>query len=210
MDTKTASQKTAHHHGDLREALIQAGTALIREDGEGALTIRGVAARAGVSHAAPKHHFPTLLHLRTAIAARAHSEFAETMEQAIAELPTDNTAGARDVAVAACKGYFRFAKTNPGLFQVMFEHQVVDRNDPALAEASSRSYGVLAKICAPFSDSGRSLPVEMLVWSFAHGFATLATLGQFKGVNDAELESWIDRIFPVIHPEDTVPGDLGT
>ncbi len=188
------TKKTTHHHGDLREALIRAGIQLVAEGGAEALTIRGAAAKAGVSHAAPKHHFPTLVHLRTAVAAKAHSEFTATMEAAISEAPEND---ARAAIVAACMGYLRFARANPGLFQVMFSSVGIDPQDEALKMASAASYAVLARVCAPVVPGRAGVQgTEIFVWSLAHGFSSLSLLGEFEGAGEEELESWLEKILP--------------
>ena len=71
-----------HHHGNLRSALIDSGLALLANEGLAGLTLRRAAAAAGVSHAAPAHHFDGLPGLLTAIAARAFQLFADQMEAA--------------------------------------------------------------------------------------------------------------------------------
>lgn len=167
---------------------------LVCEGGQEALTIRGAAARAGVSHAAPKHHFPTLVHLRTAVAAKAHSDFTESMEAAIAEAPAGKP---RAAIVGACVGYLRFARANPGLFQIMFGMVGIDKQDEALRTASEASYAVLERVCAPVlpGPAGRQ-GTEILVWSLAHGFSSLVLLGKFDEADPKELEHWLEQIFP--------------
>lgn len=186
--------KHPHHHGNLRAALIAAGRDLIREDGPDALSIRKVAARVGVSHAAPAHHFPNLAALRTAIATEAHRDFAATMEAAIAEAP--NTA--RGALVAAGIGYLRFARANPGLFHVMFGAGAVDGTDPGLVAAADASYAVLARVCAPVAHGPEGAAgTETLVWSLSHGFAAL----MLGGKPDLQDPAAAERIFRAIFPD---------
>ena len=75
----------SHHHGDLHNALVRAGLELLKEGGTKALTIRGCAARAGVSHAAPKHHFNSLDDLRHAVAIACFEVFNRHMLSAAAK-----------------------------------------------------------------------------------------------------------------------------
>ena len=77
--SKAKETSRPHHHGDLRRALIDAGLALLTEGGTSALTLRGCAARAGVSHAAPAHHFDGLDGLRVAIAEEGFDRFRRRM-----------------------------------------------------------------------------------------------------------------------------------
>lgn len=179
--------------GGMRRALIEAGMALIREGGPEALSIRKVAARVGVSHAAPAHHFSSLTHLRTAVAAEAHRLFTETMEAAIAEAPDTP----RDALIAAGIGYLRFARANPGLFHVMFGGAELDRTDLAFDAAATAAYGVLARVCAPVAH-GPAGPTgtETLVWSLAHGFSALMLGGRDGLQSPEEVEATFRAIFP--------------
>lgn len=159
-----------HHHGNLRQALIDAGLALLAEGGRSALTLRQTAARAGVSHAAPAHHFDGLPGLLTAIATEAFARFTAAM------------VAARDAAGAApfarldgiCAGYLTFAKTHAGLFDLMFNAPDVNRSDPLLQSHAHAAYAVLRDACQPFATPSRPpAEVETAVWSLVHGFALL-------------------------------------
>lgn len=160
--------KDSHHHGNLREALIGAAFALLQEGGIDGLTLRRAAARAGVSHAAPAHHFDGLPGLLTAVAARAFDLF--TAEMTRARDAADPTPRARLLGVA--RGYLAFARGHSGLFHLMFSAPSVQRDDPALRAASGAAYQVLREACAPFA---APVPerLELAVWSMVHGFAVL-------------------------------------
>lgn len=188
--TPSNTQKTK---GNLRAALIDAGLALIREGGPDALSIRKVAARVGVSHAAPAHHFPALADLRTAVAAEAHRRFTQAMEDAIAQAPDTP----RDALVAACIGYLRFARANPGLFHVMFGAQPLAGDNGEFAAAAATSYGVLARVCAPVAHGpAGARGTETLVWSLAHGFAALMLAGKPELAEQDEAERILRAVFP--------------
>ncbi len=164
------TKEIPHHHGNLREALIDAGLQLLAEGGPSALTLRRAAARAGVSHAAPAHHFDGLTGLLTAIAVRAYQAFSGQMIQ------HREAAGANDFTrlVGVCQGYLAFAKDNSGLFHVLFVSSDVAREDAALMQASGLAYQVLREACLPFSPLGQPDPeIEIAVWSMVHGFALL-------------------------------------
>lgn len=157
-----------HHHGNLREALIEAGLALLREGGIEGLTLRRAAARAGVSHAAPAHHFSGLDGLMTAISARAFAIFTAEMtaaRDAAGDAPFDRLLG-------ICNGYLAFSRSNSGLFRVMFTTPGLDRTDPDLARESAAAYEVLRSACAPFAGVP-SEETELAVWSLVHGYALL-------------------------------------
>lgn len=170
-----ARQKT-YHHGDLRQALLQAGLAMLEEVGLEAMSLRKIAARVGVSHAAPEHHFPTLKHLLNAMACEGFGLFAATMR---AEMAHAEPAAAPQMR-AASKGYLAFATGHPHLFRLMFNANLLDWSDPALEEAGNLGLAVLREICWPVAirlgldtEEGRA-SVEQLVWSQIHGHAHLA------------------------------------
>lgn len=185
--------KPPHPHGNLRAALIEAGMELVAEGGPEALSIRKVAARAGVSHAAPAHHFANLVALRTAIAAKAHHLFAASMEDAIAEAPDTP----QQAIIAAGIGYLRFARAHPGLFHIMFGGAELNPDDPDLKSAAARSYGVLTRVSAPVAH-GPAGPrgTETLIWSIAHGFAALMLLGKDAPQSEEEAEALFRAIAP--------------
>lgn len=160
----------------LRDALIDAGCALLSEGGLEALTLRRCAARAGVSHAAPAHHFDGLPGLLAAIGQRGFTLFADAMEH---EAACADTPRARLHAI--CRGYLRFAQNHDALFTLMFSKgRKVAAPDPGLQQAAARAYGILQDVCAPFVPEGVAHEViEAQVWSLIHGYAFLAVYGQF-------------------------------
>lgn len=170
--------KRGHHHGNLREALIDAGISLLASEGLEGLSLRKCAALAGVSHAAPAHHFAGLQGLLLAIAARGFSIFAQTMEGYAAQAP--ETPQARLVAI--CEGYYRFALDHGALFDLMFRQiRPLDADDEEFREAGTRAYGVLAEACAPFIAPGQDPEiVEVQVWALVHGYTVLAQVGKLR------------------------------
>jgi len=171
-----AQKKKNHHHGDLRAALVKAGVDLMEENGIDGLTLRKCAARAGVSHAAPAHHFNGLISLKCAIVAHGHMVFASTMRSEMALAQPDPVAQLH----AVCRGYLIFSKVHNSLFQLMFQKHQTDFSTitasvlTELTEHSSQSYGCLQQVCAPFeNDKDNPNNIEITVWSLVHGFAVL-------------------------------------
>lgn len=156
--------------GPLRDALIDAGIALLNQGGPEGLTLRRAAALAGVSHAAPAHHFVGLAGLQTAVAARAFAMFCDAMEHRQSRAGTDP--GARLLAI--CQGYLDFAHQHGGLFHLMFNKADIDRCDPDLMAQSARAYGILRDACLPFSGGTPDPVFEAAVWSSVHGYAALS------------------------------------
>ncbi len=174
--TASLERTRPHFHADLREGLINAGLALLARDGTAGLTLRKCAALAGVSHAAPAHHFEGLPGLLDAIAARGFDMFADVMEAHAARAPDEPRARLE----AICLGYFDFARANPALYDLMFRQvwSLAGRADE-LAKSGARAYAVLADTCAPFVPEGQEPGiVETQVWSLIHGYATLVLVGK--------------------------------
>ncbi|WP_121064549.1 TetR/AcrR family transcriptional regulator [Chachezhania antarctica] len=175
QDTKAHPAPKAQNRGDLKARLVKAGLDILDEDGIEALTLRACAARAGVSHAAPAHHFDGMPGLVTAIATEGYRLFAATMIEVRDRAP----ATPRDRLIGICRGYMRFAEENTGLFTLMFNTSLTIDRDAAFQAAARASYAVLAEACAPFrpvSQEPRS--TETMIWSLIHGLASLTIAGR--------------------------------
>ena len=186
----------AYHHGNLRQALVQAGLDILATDGLSALSLRGCAARVGVSHAAPKNHFQNLERLTAAICAEGHRRLSAAMQSRLDAAPSDPRAR----IAAAAEGYLRFASENPDLFRLMFSQPRTVPYDPERREAGDASHDILRDLCAPLAARINGVPVpraviETMVWSYVHGYASLAVnnrlwrqevaLGRTPGIAEA-------------------------
>jgi AcrR family transcriptional regulator len=164
-----------HHHGDLRAALVQAGIDILQTDGLNGLSLRKCAARAGVSHAAPAHHFDGLVGLKGAIAHHGLTLFREAMADASEEAQTDI---ARLKGI--CRGYVNFVAERPALFRLMFGFEAHEREKAAREIDDTVAYDLLRAACAPFVRADLPAPIlEAQVWSLIHGYATLYLTGNF-------------------------------
>ena len=184
------ARQKSYHHGDLRQALIDNGLDMLEEHGLEGLTLRKLAARVGVSHAAPEHHFPTLRHLLTAFATEGFRLFATSMRSAMAQAPDDPAEQLR----AASRGYLAFASSRPHLFRLMFTANRLDWEDPALAPPADAAHAVLKEVSLPVAKrmqmetpEGRAA-VEQLVWSQIHGHAHLMIDGKLQQEGGAGCE----------------------
>jgi AcrR family transcriptional regulator len=162
----TAPIERPYHHGDLRRALLDEALAAIQREGPGSLSLRELARRAGVSHAAPTHHFGDKGGLLTAIAVEGFDLLAVELNAAFA------TSGSfLEVGVA----YVGFAVRHRAHFEVMFRPELLRAEDPPLAAARQRSrealYGTLASV--PLDSSTDSLRAGVAAWALVHGLATL-------------------------------------
>jgi len=181
-------------------ALINAGVELVHEHGASALSIRKVAAIAGVSHAAPAHHFATLVDLRTAVIARGHLKFASMMQKQIDLVDQDDP---RTVILAALRGYMDFAFQNSSMFHLMFGGFEKFDEDEEFTRAAELSYGVLREICAPLlpakaGEEGN----EILVWSIIHGFVGIMLNQNSDQFEDADPYLLLELIFPELPMRD--------
>lgn len=163
------------HHGNLKEALVLAGMQLLREEGLQALTLRRCAALAGVSHAAPAHHFDGLKGLKTAIATRGYAIFEQMMKDGIATAGPDK----REQAIGVCHGYIRFATEHNALFNLIFDSPDKFIQDAEWAKAGASARQVLNDTSSKLVD-GPSGPAttEVLLFALAHGFAKLIEIGR--------------------------------
>ena len=170
-----------YHHGNLRQALLVAAEAELIAQGVDSFTLRGCARRAGVSHAAPAHHFGNAQGLLAALAVEAFSRLADNMRREIAAAGSS----ARAPMLAAARGYLRFALTNPGLFQLMFRLQGATDADPAVRSAGQEAFNLAADTVGAFHgvvsamDDPKVAPRVIELWALAHGLAELALANQF-------------------------------
>ena len=127
-----AAKRATYHHGDLRAALIKAADEIIAKDGIEGFSLRAAAQRAGVSPAAPAHHFGSATGLLTEVALLAFERADRYIEEA--GHSNDVTADVRSVSLA----FIHFALCYPGHFRLMFRNDLVDRHDPRFAMVSKR------------------------------------------------------------------------
>jgi AcrR family transcriptional regulator len=163
-----------YHHGNLRRALLDASAQLVGERGPAALSLREVARRAGVSHAAPAHHFTDRRGLLTALAAEGWGLLAARLEDTRA-------AGAEFAELGV--SYVLFATEHPAHFAVMRTPGLLDDADPDLLAARDRANALLyAGAGVPESDRGLAASAGgrgrvLAAWSLVHGLAVLMQEG---------------------------------
>ncbi|MDQ2625936.1 MAG: TetR/AcrR family transcriptional regulator [Actinomycetota bacterium] len=156
--------RSRYHHGDLRTAILSEAARMVAEQGADRVSLRELARAAGVSHAAPAHHFTDRRGLFTALAAEGF------------QLLGDALTAARPRFVDAALAYVRFALAHPGHYQVMFDKSLLDTADPALTAAETAAAAELSRGVAGLADPhARDDPVgaELAAWSLVHGFSTL-------------------------------------
>lgn len=193
------AEAKSHHHGNLREALVEAGIALLAEGGPAALTLRQAAARAGVSHAAPAHHFDGLPGLLSAIALRGFELFHVHLQQGCTEAANGTFAQ----LMGSNGAYLDFARRHRALFQLMFVE--VAHDNPALRMAAMRCYGILQAKCQPLCGDRDPAAFESAVWALTHGFATLG-MAEPRPNAPVQVPSYETLLRMLVRPEDEPAG----
>ena len=156
--------RSSYHHGDLRAVILAEAARLVAERGADRISLRELAREAGVSHAAPAHHFTDRQGLFTALAAQGFATLADAL--------TD----ARPHFVDAAVAYVRFALDHPGHYAVMFDKSLLDFADPDLFAAEARAGAELARGVGTLSDAKAVADPDsarLAAWSLVHGFSTL-------------------------------------
>jgi AcrR family transcriptional regulator len=170
---------TSYHHGDLRNALLEAARDVLEEKGLLGFSLRETAKRAGVTASAPKHHFTDTRGLLTALSALAFRELADELAAA------DQVDGSRaERIVAQGRAYLSFSVRRRSLFELMWQADRLDLADPELLEQKSRAFRVLDDRVrgdsAPLLDDGDPrMAATFTRWSIVHGFAHLTIEGSF-------------------------------
>jgi AcrR family transcriptional regulator len=182
------SAKGRYHHGGLRAALIEAGAQLLAERGLEGFSLRECARRAGVSPAAPAHHFGDARGLLTAIAARGFAEFGAALEAAQAGLST------RSIRLRAQgRAYVRFARANRAIFDLMWRSAVLNQADPELRRAADSAFATLLS-AVPDSGQGKRNPNAAAAWALVHGYARLALDGPLEDAPETFLDQVLERL----------------
>jgi AcrR family transcriptional regulator len=169
-----------YHHGDLRQAVLAAAITAITESGPAAISLRDLARRAGVSHAAPAYHFGDKAGVLTAVAAQGYQLLADALAAA-----QQRTGDFYEVGVA----YVRFAVDHRAHFEVMFRPELYHAHDESVEAAQARAAEALYSGVSSLL-GGRAGPDVQLsgvaAWSIVHGFATL----------------WLNKALPLTLGED--------
>ncbi|WEO94196.1 TetR/AcrR family transcriptional regulator [Streptomyces sp. FXJ1.172] len=151
----------------LRERLVDAGVELLAAEGLPALTLREIARRAGVSHGAPRRYFPTHLELLSAIARRGFADLAGQVHGKPA------TADPRTRVAVLARTYLEFALDNPGMYELMFRHDLLESGHLGLRETSLPLFELLAGLVAEVRPQADARQAAGALWANLHGIAQL-------------------------------------
>jgi AcrR family transcriptional regulator len=187
MNSNVDRQKPKpYHHGDLRNALIQAGLEMLSEGGAAALDLRKVARKAGVSHAAPYRHFADKQALVAAINAEGFRRLAERIQSTLREAPDDSFEQLQAIA----RAYVQFAQEHPWLMREMFSGLTVEREAFAgLYAASKAVFTFYVEVVKRGQERGSLIDGDPgalagVLWSLLHGVAMLTIENQMRPYTD--------------------------
>lgn len=167
-----------YHHGDLRRVVIETAGHMLREDKGWQFTLREVARRAGVSHAAPYKHFPDKRALLIELAIQGFEELGREMTAAM----TPRSRSPRKEFLAACNAYIQFGVANPALYRLMFSAEAGDPSSVHLNERVLRTFAILLDLLERGLQAGvfKKRPVQGLAaacWAQVHGLTMLSIDG---------------------------------
>jgi AcrR family transcriptional regulator len=180
-----------HDDEGLRERLVRAGAELVAQEGSGAVSLREIARRAGVSHGAPRRYFPTHVELLSAIAREGFADLTARLRSVPAGGPPRTRLG------TLARVYIDFASEESGMYELMFRHDLLHSDRLGLRETSLPLFDLLVTLLAAASKDGPDGSVPPTVgagalWANLHGIAQL----------------WLWGSLPLATGEDTVDGLL--
>ncbi len=184
-----SGSKRPYHHGDLRTALLRAGEEELEEKGCDRFSLRSVAKRAGVSHAAPAHHFGDVDGLMGALAATGFKRMLDMQKARQAEAPPD----AEEQLVQTGLGYIDFALACPSLFRLMFGNIGISTGDQVLQENAEAAFNHLVTHVSAITggqvDTDPQTRTNVAsVWAMVHGLADLMIGGAPRYLTEAPVE----------------------
>lgn len=190
----SAGTNPTYYDGDLRRDLLDAALDVIVAEGPSALSLRAVARRVGVSHAAPKNHFPDKAALFTAIAVEGFEGLGGALRAAA--VGADDPVSAVQASGAA---YVDFAVSHPGHFRVMWRSDLLGDDDRVLQHAGERAFNALVGIAARARSVGWAEgftpeDVAAVAWSTVHGLAQLWLDGPLGDMDGRRIDDLTDRV----------------
>ncbi|MFJ7077115.1 TetR/AcrR family transcriptional regulator [Streptomyces sp. NPDC098781] len=170
----------------LRARLVDVGVDLVAREGVQALTLREIARRAGVSHGAPRRYFPTHLELLSAIARRGFDELAARVAAG------EGAGGPRARIAELARIYLEFALGNPGMYELMFRHDLLESGHLGLRDTSLPLFGRLVDLVGRVRPDADARLVAGGLWAGLHGVA------QLWGWGSLQLATGADDFTPVL------------
>ena len=181
----STSLNSPYHHGNLRQALLEAALIILEKDGEAGLGLRDLARAVGVSAAAPYRHFDSRAALLEALAVTGFQRFSAAMSAVAESAPADPMA-------AMGKTYVLFALENANLFRLMFSPQLKKDGRPGLRMAADAAFDTLRHVVGGDVQTGRIK--ALAAWAKVHGLAILLLDGQIAIRAGEDTEALIAEI----------------
>ncbi|QKG70653.1 TetR/AcrR family transcriptional regulator [Erythrobacter mangrovi] len=175
-------KRDTFHHGNLREALLEAAMAVLDQSGAEAVTIREVARRSGVSHAAPVNHFRDRTALLTAVAVRLFGDLETQIGEQLDRTETEPAAQVGAFALALV----RYGLAHPFRYEFLWRRDLIDNSDDALERAMNRIYDRLIACIGEIGGNPQcdAHTVAIAFWSLAHGYVSMRINGNFEPIAD--------------------------
>ncbi|WP_030677944.1 TetR/AcrR family transcriptional regulator [Streptomyces rimosus] len=198
MDNANAAGTPEQEDGGLRSRLVTVGAELVAAEGVQALTLREIARRAGVSHGAPRRYFPTHLSLLSAIARQGFGELSDHLAAAVQEKSAEESAAESDPRAqlrTLARAYLDFARTHPGMYELMFRHDLLESGHLGLRETSLPMFTALVGLVAQVRTrpEAEARVVAGALWANLHGTA------QLWGWGSLQLATGADDVEPLLH-----------
>lgn len=196
MASSKPSKKTSYHHGNLRQSLIEVAVEFISERGKPEFTLRELAQRLGVTHAATYHHFRDKDDLLAAVAEQGYQNLGEHMREVMKAHQDDHPA---EMIQHMGEEYVRFAMDNQGHFRIMFGYKFADIDEyPAMRESGQQTLGLVEELIREgqeagiYKDSADAAELAAVSWSMVHGMSLLLISGHFADIYDEDdLEGFV-------------------
>ena len=208
MSEPATTARETYRHGDLRQALLEAGVEMARVGGPDAIVLREATRQAGVSPNAAYRHFSDRQALLVAVSATAQGLVADAMHDALLAVPasSDAEATARGRLRAVGAAYLAFAREKPGLFRAAFTVPDNLENSGSHAKAGRAGltpFQVLGSVLDELVDVGavptaRRANSELLAWSAVHGLGMLVIDGPLRGLTDAMIDGATHRLLDMV------------
>lgn len=204
----TAPKRDTYRHGDLRQALLDAGVQLACSGGPEAVVLREATRRAGVVPNAAYRHYASRHELLQAVRSAAMSALAVAIETELAGLPRAGSPAdfARANLRAVGTGYLRFAQAEPGLFRTAFSVPDVLRGRAVPEKAGGSGLNPFQLLGAALDKLAaaevlpreRRLGAEYLAWSAVHGLAMLVIDGPLRNLSPAQTAAIGQRLLDMV------------
>lgn len=197
MNAAVAAESRPYHHGDLRRALVDAARRILENEGPNALSLRAVAREAGVSPAAPYHHFKDKGELLDAVAMEGWDALGEALSKA-----REQTAPGDIVVAELGVAYVCFARDNPALYRVMYERsRDKDSLPDDMRDNDESAYCLVRETFREIAGEDVSdMDIELATiaaWCAAHGLAEMSGFAQFQPLK-AELGGEVNFLRAVL------------